>query len=135
MALIRWDGEEMDRFRDDMSRLWSRMREDWTLDAARPRTHLHQVEHGYIAEFELPGVEPGAVDIDVDEETVSVQGEFAPCPGEASSQDAHRRFHVVLTWPSEIDPDSAHADWHHGLLSIQANKTAGRHRRISLSAQ
>ncbi|MDA8206712.1 MAG: Hsp20/alpha crystallin family protein [Thermaerobacter sp.] len=131
---MRWDGADMDRLREDMSRMWNRMREDWSLDTSRPRTHLHQVENGYVAEFELPGVSPEEVEIDLDGETVSVHGHFPPCPGERRAQ-AENEFRVVLSWPSEIDPDAADAQWRHGLLSITAHKAAGHRRRISLQPQ
>lgn len=131
MALMRWDPGDMDRIRDDMSRMWNRVREDWNLDSTRPRTHLHQLDNGYLAEFELPGVNPSEVEIDVDEETVSVHGEFPTCPGE-DDRRAGSEFRVVLSWPTEINPDTANADWRHGLLSLTVQKAAGRRRRISL---
>ena len=131
MALLRWNAAEMDRLRDDVSRMYSRMREEWNLDNTRPETHLHQIDNGYLAEFELPGVNPALVEIDVDEESVSVRGEFPACPSE-SDRRAGESFHVVLSWPSEINPDTAEADWRHGLLSITAHKSVGHRRRISL---
>ncbi|MCL5116889.1 MAG: Hsp20/alpha crystallin family protein [Firmicutes bacterium] len=134
MALLRWDATEIDRLRDDMTRMWSRMREDWNLDNTRPRTHMHQIENGYLAEFELPGVNPELVEIDVDEEAVMVRGEFPVCPGEVDRR-AGRDFQVVMSWPTEINPDTAAADWRHGLLSITAHKMAGHRRRISLQNQ
>ncbi|MCY0879108.1 MAG: Hsp20/alpha crystallin family protein [Firmicutes bacterium] len=133
MALLRWDVADMDRLREDMARMWNRMRDDWAFDTTRPRTHLHPIDNGYVAEFELPGVSPDAVQIDVDEETVSVRGEFPPCPGEAHDQ-GRGNFHVVLSWPTEINPETATADWRHGLLSITAHKMAGHRRRIALTA-
>ena len=131
MALLRWDASEMDRLRDDMTRMWTRMREDWNLDNTRPRTHLHQMQTGYLAEFELPGVNPDMVEIDVDEEAVSVRGEFPACPGEDDRRTG-REFHVVLSWPTGVNPETAEADWRHGLLTVTAQKAAGQRRRISL---
>ena len=134
MALMRWDAGEVERLRDDMARMWSRMREDWGWDSTRPRTHLHQIDDGYVAEFELPGVDPDLVEIDLDEESISVHGQFPPCPGDQDHK-ANSEFHVVLTWPTEINPESADAHWNHGLLSVQARKTTGHRRRISVQAQ
>lgn len=131
MALLRWDSNDIERLRDDMTRMWGKMREDWNLDQTRPRTHMHQTDNGYLAEFEIPGVNPELVEIDVDEEAVVVRGEFPACPGEVDRR-AGRAFHVVVSWPTEINPDTATADWRHGLLSITAQKAAGHRRRISL---
>lgn len=134
MALMRWDAGEVDRLRQDMARMWNRVRDDWNMDGQRPRTHMHQIDNGYVAEFELPGVDPDHVEIDVDDEMVQVHGTFPECPGEAQL-DSEESFRVVLTWPTEINPDSAQAEWRHGLLSITAHKTAAHRRRISLQAQ
>lgn len=131
---MRWDPGEVNRLRHDMARMWNRVRDDWNVDTARPRTHMHQVDHGYLAEFELPGVEPDGVEIEVDEETATVHGTFPACPGEEDRR-AGGEFQVVLTWPTEINPESAQAEWRHGLLSITAQKTAAHRRRISLQAQ
>lgn len=124
----------MDRLREDMARMWNRMREDWNMDSPRPRTHLHQVDQGYVAEFELAGVNPDQVEIDVDAETVSVHGHMPPCPGE-SVRPSEGEFRVELSWPTEVNPDSAEAEWNHGLLSVKAHKAAAHRRRISLQAQ
>lgn len=123
----------MDRMRDDMSRMWNRMRSDWNLDHTRPRTHLHQMDDGYLAEFEVPGVDPDLVEIEVDDESVSVRGEFPACPGETDDR-VGESFHVVMSWPTEVDPETAEANFRHGLLSVTAHKTASRRRRISLQS-
>jgi HSP20 family protein len=133
MAVMRWDGGEFDRLRGDMARMFNRVRDEWSFDATRPRTHMHQVGDGYIAEVELAGVEPQQVDIDVDEESVSVHGQFPPCPGEDHHEET-AAFHVVLTWPTEVNPDTARADWRHGLLMVQAQKAASHRRRVPIAA-
>lgn len=131
LNLLRWDASDMERLKDDMGRMWGRVREDWNLDHTRPRTHMHPLATGYLAEFELPGVNPDLVEIDVDEVAVIVRGEFPACPGEVDDRSG-RAFHVEVSWPSEINPDTATAEWRHGLLSITAHKAAGHRRRISL---
>jgi len=123
----------MDRWRDDMLRMWGRMREDWNFDNTRPRTHLHEIDNGYLVEFELPGVDPSKVEIDIDDQSVSVRGEFPAHPIE-SDQRAGETFHAVVSFPSEINPDTAQADYRHGLLAITAYKARGRRRRLELPA-
>jgi len=133
VALLRWDPTDMDRWRDDMLRMWGRMREDWNFDNTRPRTHLHEIDNGYLVEFELPGVDPSKVEIDIDDQSVSVRGEFPAHPIE-SDQRAGETFHAVVSFPSEINPDTAQADYRHGLLAITAHKARGRRRRLELPA-
>jgi HSP20 family protein len=134
MALMRWDPTDFDRWRDDMWRMFGRMRDDWNLDNTRPRTHLHQIDNGYLVEFELPGVDPSQVDVEIDEESVSVRGEFPAHPLE-SDQRGGETFHAVVSFPTEIDPESATAEYRHGLLAITAYKARGRRRRLELPAQ
>lgn len=131
MALLRWDPHEMDRFRGDMSRLWNRMREDWNLDSSRPRTHLHQIENGYLVEVELPGVDPELVDIEVDEESISIRGQFPGTPIENEAREGES-FHATIGFPSAIDPETADANYQHGLLRITVHKTSTRRRRIDI---
>ncbi|MDA8194770.1 MAG: Hsp20/alpha crystallin family protein [Thermaerobacter sp.] len=133
MALIRWDPQDMDRFREDMTRFWTRMRDDWNLDQTKPRTHLHAIENGYLVEFELPGVDPDAVSMEVDEKSISVRGQFPGTPAERDRRIGDS-FHATVTLPSEINPDSAEAQYRHGLLSLKVTKSPGRRRRIQINA-
>ncbi|MCL4319246.1 MAG: Hsp20 family protein [Firmicutes bacterium] len=131
--LMRWDPQDIQHFRNDMSHVWSRMREDWNLDDTKPRTHLHQIENGYLAEFELPGVNPDEVNIEVGEESISVKGAF---PASALEKDTRQgeEFHAVVGFPTEIDPETATADYQFGLLRVTAYKSMARRKKISINA-
>ena len=133
MTLLRWDPQDADRLRDEMTRMWNRVREDWNIDNTRPKSHIHQVENGYWIEFELPGVDPAQVSIEVDQDSVSVRGQFPASPIERDAREGES-FHAVVNLPSDIDPDSAEADYRHGLLSIRVGKAGGRRRQISINA-
>lgn len=131
MALIRWDPQDVDRFREDMNRMWSRLRDEWNFDQTRPRTHLHPTDDGYLVEFELPGVDPNDVSIDVDADTVNVRGQF-PASLEENDPRQGEPFHAVVSFPSEIDPETAEAHYRHGLLSVKVFKLSGRRRRLNI---
>ncbi len=131
--LMRWDPADVDHFRDNMSRVWSQVRDDWNLDNTRPRTHLHQIENGFMAEFELPGVNPDQVNIEVDDQSISVKGAFPASPLEQDKREGEE-FHAVVGFPTEVDPETAEADYHFGLLRITVFKATGRRKRISISA-
>lgn len=133
MPLLRWDPQETERLRDEMSRMWSRVREDWNLDDTRPKTHVHQVENGFVVEFELPGVDPELVSLEVDQDSISVKGQFPASPMERDIR-AGEQFHAVVNLPSDIDPDSAKAEYRHGLLDIHVNRASGRRRQISITS-
>ncbi|MBX5466823.1 MAG: Hsp20/alpha crystallin family protein [Firmicutes bacterium] len=134
MALMRWDPTDVDRFREDMQRFWNRFREEWNWEGARPRTRFHQTDEGYLVEFELPGVDPDQVEVEVDGESVTVRGQFPPPPtareGEAEAEGD--RFHSVVTFPTEVDPETAEAHFRHGLLSVRVARLGGRRRRVSV---
>lgn len=132
MSLMRWDPNDFDRFRDDLNRFWSRMRAEWNLDQTEPRTHLHRTETGYLVEFELAGVDPNDVDIEVDMDSVTVRGVFPADPLEADRR-AGERFEAVVELPTEIDPDQATADWRHGLLVVRCARTQTRRRQIPIA--
>lgn len=130
MALLRWDEQDVKAFRDDMNRMWHRMRDDW-FEGTRPRTHMHQLDNSYLVEFELPGVDPDSVDIEVDEGAVSVAGTFPAHPLEKDHREGET-FAAVVELPTEINPESARAEWRHGLLQIQLTKASGRRRKITM---
>ncbi len=131
--LMRWDPEDIQHFRNDMSRVWSRMREDWNLDDTKPHTHLHQIENGYLAEFELPGVNPDEVNIEVGEDSITVKGTF-PASNLEKDPRQGEEFQAVVGFPTEIDPETATADYKFGLLRITVYKSMARRKRISINA-
>ncbi len=131
--LMRWDPADVDHFRDNMTRVWSQVRDDWNLDNTKPRTHLHQIENGFLAEFELPGVNPDEVNIEVDGESISVTGHFPGSPLEADKR-VGEEFHAIVGLPTEVDPDTADADYQYGLLRIKVFKATGRRKKISINA-
>ncbi len=133
MPLLRWDPQEADRLRDEMTRMWSRVRDDWNLDNSRPKTHVHQVENGFVVEFELPGVDPDLVSLEVDQDSISVKGEFPASPIERDTR-AGESFHAVVNLPSDIDPDTAKAEYRHGLLDIHVSRSSGKRRQISITS-
>ncbi len=132
MSLMRWDPTDFDNFRADMNRLWTRMREDWNLDQTRPRTHLHRTEDGYVVEFELPGVDPDAVNIQVDIDSVTVSGQF-PARSTERDQGVGEEFSATVNFPTEIDPESAEAESRHGLLTIRAYRSQAKRRQLNIA--
>ncbi len=132
MSLMRWDPTDFDNFRADMNRLWTRMREDWNLDQGRPRTHLHRTEDGYLAKFELAGVDPDSVNIEVDIDSVTVSGQFPA----ASIQRDHpfgEEFSATVNFPGEIDPETAEAESSHGLLTVRAHRSQAKRRQLNIA--
>jgi len=134
VPLIRLDTNDYDHFRDDVTRFWSRMREDWNLDQTRPRSHLHRTDDGYLVEFELPGVDPNAVEIEVDVDSITVSGQFPSSPLEHDRRTGEN-FSAVINFPTEINPDSAEAEYRHGLLSVRTHRTIAKRRQTPIHQQ
>jgi HSP20 family protein len=131
---MHWEPNDFERFRDDVNRFWGRVRDDWNLDQTRPRTHLHRTETGYLAEFELPGVDPEAMNIEVDTDSMSVTGQFPASPLEQDKRTGES-FSAVVNFPTEIDPDTAEAEYRHGLLSVKVHRSQAKRRQISIAPQ
>ena len=132
MPLVRFEPNDFDHFRDDVNRFWNRMREDWNLDQTRPKSHLHRTDDGYLVEFELPGVDPNAVEIEVDLDSITVSGQFPASPLEQDKR-AGESFSAVINFPTEINPDSAEAEYRHGLLSVRTHRTQAKRRHIPIN--
>ncbi|CAB1129649.1 SHSP domain-containing protein [Candidatus Hydrogenisulfobacillus filiaventi] len=131
MSLIRWDPEDFLRwrdFREDMNRMWT-----WLAQAGenRPRTRLHQLDDAYLVEFEIPGIDPQTVDLEVDIDGATLKGAFPPPPGRP--EDEAEAFESTVGFPGEVDPDRAEATYRHGLLSVRVPKARGHRRRLAIA--
>jgi HSP20 family protein len=131
--LLRWEPADVQRFRQDMNRVWSWFRDDWDSDFSRPRTRLHELENEFVVEVELPGVDPDTVDLEVDADNVLVKG---PLPKSPAAPDEDRgNFQAAVSFPGEVDPDRAQATFRHGLLVVRIPKAHATRRKIAVKAQ
>jgi HSP20 family molecular chaperone IbpA len=78
-------------------------------------------------------VNPDEVNIEVDAETISVTGNFPASPIEQDKREGEE-FHAIVGMPTEVDPDTAEADYEYGLLRIKVFKATGRRKKISIKA-
>ena len=88
-----------------------------------PSLDLHADEKQYVATCELPGVDPDAVTITVDDGRLVIKGEkkveFKEKEAECChSECAYGCFERVITLPEDIDTDQVTAASRHGVLTI-----------------
>jgi HSP20 family protein len=135
MALIRWFGDEdvfsrLDRMQRDMDRLWSSMSPGaGSRSGAAASTGvyppLNVLDDGesFRVRAEVPGVDPGSIDIAVTANTVTIRGERT-MPEVPENASWHRReraagkFRRSLTLPEQVDDSKVTARCENGILEV-----------------
>ncbi len=136
---------ELERMRAEMDRLLEQTGavSPWRLaflpgTAARryPLLNVGETEHGYRVVALAPGVDPGALEVTVKGNVLTLAGEKRPTEG-VKPEEYHRsersvgRFVRTLELPSDVDPDKVKATYTNGLLTIDLEKhEAARPRQI-----
>jgi HSP20 family protein len=124
MTLLRsWSpNDEMHRLLHDLVRNGEPGRATaWT-----PAVDVHESEKGYTLQFDLPGVNPQDVKIEVAQGTLTVQGERKAAAPEGAS--AHRLERVTGTFErafrlrAKVDSDATRASYKDGVLTIDIPK-------------
>jgi HSP20 family protein len=73
-----------------------------------------------------PGVEPKALDIELQQNVLSVKGKRDVAVEKGATYYRHERFsgefHRVLTLPDDIDPDKVEATYRDGILQISVRR-------------
>lgn len=88
-----------------------------------PPVNVWTGEHDVIVTIEIPGVDPDALDLAVQQRHLVVKGSKAP-PSEARDTAYHRRertygaFARTVELPFEVDPAKIQADYQNGILRI-----------------
>lgn len=112
------------------------------LPMLRPAVNIAENEKQYTVTVEIPGIEEKDIQIQLDDDTLIIQGEKKQ---EQEHKDAnfHRiersfgSFQRVLTLPQDVDPDSVNAHFKNGILTISVNRVpekAPKHpRRIEIA--
>ncbi len=147
-ALTRWDPSAdfaamrnlMDRFFDQpLGRLPFRPGED----LGTTNLSLDVVENGdtYVIKAAVPGIDPKDVEISVDEDVLTIKGEFSK-QEETKDENYIRReirtgsFQRQLRLPPTVEPEKAQASFEHGMLTLSIPKKAeARARSIKITPQ
>jgi HSP20 family protein len=95
--------------------------------------------HEFIVEFDLPGVDPGSIDLDVERNVLSVRAERKPSTGSdvelVASERPHGVFSRQVILGDTLDAERINAAYNGGVLRLTipvAEKAKAR--KISISA-
>jgi len=142
MALDRWDPfRDLMTMRDAMDRFW---REGFPATTSSgtwaPRMDVVEEPNQYRVRMSIPGVKPDDVQIQVEQNMLTVSGELrqeqAPSGGRYLHQEHYAgSFSRSISLPGGIDTEQANAQFEHGVLTITLPKSeAARPRRIQVQA-
>ncbi len=129
--------QEMRRLQDEVNRLFS---STWSRPAPGfPAINAFANEYGIVITAELPGVDPGGLDVSVFRDTLTLRG--ARGPEAADPRAYHRRerrqgqFVRTVTLPFRVDPDRVEANLEHGVLRLTLHRPEeDKPRRIAIRA-
>jgi HSP20 family protein len=131
MALVRWEPvRELTTLQNEMNRLFTNA----TGGAARrwvPAIDLVEAEDHYILRADLPGLAPDDVDLEVEDNVLTISGERA-AQHEVANGGFYRlerssgKFRRALTLPEGVDLENIVANFDNGVLEISIPKPEQR---------
>jgi HSP20 family protein len=132
--LTRWDPfRELSVLQDRMNRLFQdfapRHEQELTAGNFVPPVDIYEDEQSVTLKVEVPGLDPKDVDVQVENNTLTIKGErkFEKEEKEENFHRIERRYGSFVrsfTLPSSVDTDKVKADYEHGVLKIQLAKRA-----------
>lgn len=133
---------ELSRLQREMNRLFERAPSWPGLSAAQgyPAVNVWTQGDGAIVTAELPGVEPGCIDISVQDDTLTVRG-TRECREEEENVTYHRRerrsgaFARTIQLPFQVEGNGVEATFEKGVLQIMLPRAEeDKPKRITVKA-
>jgi len=148
-SLTRWDPmTEMQNMRSLMDRLFEQsfgripmFRESGEEIALGLSLDVYETGNEYVVKAELPGVDPKDVDISIEDDVLTIKGEFQKKEEVSEDQYLRRelrygRFQRSLRLPPTVEPEKAQAQFENGMLKLTIPKKAeARSRTIKITPQ
>jgi HSP20 family protein len=115
------------RLRREMDRLFEcaapTVRDTWA-----PPLTLHETESAFEVRLPVPGAEPESLDIQLERNVLSISGERAGVPDDATRRFAGERptgkLRRSLELPTAVDPSGVEAHLRDGVLIVKLQKAA-----------
>lgn len=147
-GLVRWDPfRELVSIQDELNRLFGRTFggiEPTRPSAAgtwMPAMDVYETDDKIVAKVELPGIEPGDVEVSVEDSTLTISGE-RELSSEVKEEDYHRverrygSFSRAITLPQTADTEKVQATFDKGVLTVEVGKTErAKPKRIQVKAK
>lgn len=89
----------------------------------RPRINAWESDQQLVVEAELPGVDPGQVE-------VSIEGDVLALQGKADDKEKRPQFGRQLKLPFAVEADAVKAAFADGILTLTLPKAAAARRRL-----
>jgi HSP20 family protein len=108
-----------------------------------PSLDVHETEQAYVVSAELPGIDPKDVEINLDDNALTLRGEKR---SERNEEDGGRRytersygrFERTIPFGAEVDADRVEASFENGVLKVTLPKNTqakDKSRRIEIKGQ
>ena len=133
MALVRFQPfREIDDLQREMNRLFDGAlqpsnRENGVGLSFSPAAEMEETEEGYHLKVEVPGMEPGDINIEVTVEAVAISGERkterkSEKNGMTRTEFRYGKFQRVIPLPGRINNQNVAADYKNGVLHLTLPK-------------
>jgi HSP20 family protein len=97
---------------------------------------IEETDDAYVVDLDLPGVQPGDINLEVRENELRVTGEIKEKERKGILRRQTRpvgQFEHVIALPGEVDPDKVEAKLHDGVLTVRVPKSQARQpRRVEI---
>jgi HSP20 family protein len=137
MAITRWDPwhdvlslqNRMNALFQDLSRSQGENDVSTTTASFVPPADIYEDEHQIVLKLEIPGIRQEDLDIQVENNTLSVRGErsFEKEEKEENFRRVERRyggFYRAFTLPNTVDAEKIQAEYENGVLKLKLEKRA-----------
>jgi HSP20 family protein len=144
MNIIKYDPlREIRNLQEEMNRLFNTFRsfdDDLITGAWTPSVDIYENKDQVVIEAELPGMKPEDVNISIENNVLTIQGE-RKFEKQEESDNYHRierrygSFTRSFTLPPTVNPDEVKAEFDNGLLRVTlAKREEAKPRRIEIKA-
>jgi HSP20 family protein len=146
MNLVRWNPfGEMSLLQNHMNRLFDTALQGWSGESNGttswiPAADIYESENELVVNLDLPGIDPTAVDVCVENNVLSIRGE-RQFDEKQNKENFHRverpygPFARSFTLSTAVDPDKIRANFKAGVLSITLPKAeTAKPKRIQIAA-
>jgi HSP20 family protein len=147
MNLVRWNPfSELNLLQSQMNRLFDTAMQGWpdlsngTTGGWSPAADIYESDSELVVNVDLPGVDPAAVDVRVENSVLSIRGE-RHLDDIQNKENFHRverssgPFARSFTLSTSVDADKIRANYKAGVLSITLPKAeAAKPKRIAIAA-
>ena len=128
-AVVRWDPyRDITALRDEMNRLFTRSLGDSAGGSAwTPAMDIFDTQDAVVLKAELPGLTPDDIDIEIDDNVLTVKGErrFEDTVEEGRYyrlERAYGGFSRTVTLPQGVKSEEISADFDNGVLHVRVPK-------------